>query len=141
MAISLKFRQPGGTVLLWLALATSGAQARGDDPGLGGLLLNETRTFAGQAFYAAFVETWRALDPAGQYALVISERPSARSGSQITVRYGGEAVYRQFIHFSAERAARAGRNAPGPVFDHIASAEVDELFVNPDLAPDEFSLK
>ncbi|RZU46954.1 curli production assembly/transport component CsgE [Fluviicoccus keumensis] len=128
----------------WLALLPvllAGQAGAGDDLGLGGLLLNETRTFAGQAFYNAFTETWRALDPAGQYSLVISERPSARTGSQITVRYGTEEVYRQFIHFSAERAARAGRAAPGPVFDHIASGEVDELFVNPDLAPDEIRLK
>lgn len=126
--------------VLLLAMSSAGADAA-EDPGLGGLLLNETRTFAGQAFYAGFIETWRALDPEGRISLVVSERPSARSGSQISVRYGQTLLLQQFIHFNAERARKAGRGAAGPVFDRVAGAEVEELFSNPDLAPDEPYLK
>lgn len=107
---------------------------------LKGLLLNQTRTFAGQAFYKAFVDAWLTIDPDNAYTLVISERPSARNGSQITVKYADQVVYQQFIHFNASRAQRAGQAAPAAVYDKVVSADVEELFTNPDLAHDEIKL-
>lgn len=107
---------------------------------LHGLLLNQTRTFAGQSFYKAFVEGWQELDPESSYNLVIIERPSARSGSQITVKYADQVVFQQFIHFNANKAQRAGQLAPGFVYNKVISADVDELFANPDLAHDEIKL-
>lgn len=107
---------------------------------LHGLLLNQTRTFAGQAFYKAFVDSWLTLDPDNTYSLVITERPSARNGSQITVKYADQVVYQQFIHFNASRAQRAGQAAPAVVYDKVVSADVEELFTNPDLAKDEIKL-
>lgn len=107
---------------------------------LRGLLLNQTRTFAGQAFYRAFVDGWLALDSDNSYSLVIVERPSARNGSQITVKYAEQVVYQQFIHFNANRAQRAGQNAPASVYNKVVAADVEEIFSNPDLANDEIKL-
>jgi curli production assembly/transport component CsgE len=107
---------------------------------LQGLLLNQTRTFAGQLFYTAFVESWQTLDPESRYTLVISERPSARTGSQITVKYGEQVVYQQILQFNTARAQRAGQLAPAQVFDRVVSTEVEEMFTNPDMANDEIKL-
>ncbi len=107
---------------------------------LQGLLINQTRTFAGQVFYTAFTESWQALDTDSRYTLVISERPSARSGSQITVKYGEQIMYQQTLHFNANKAQRAGQLAPAQVFEQVMNYEVAEVFSNPDMAKDEIKL-
>lgn len=107
---------------------------------LRGLLLNQTRTFAGQAFYKAFVDGWLTLDTDNTYSLVITERPSARNGSQMIVKYADQVVYQQFIHFNANRAQKAGQLAPSYVYDKVVSADVEEMFTNPDMAKDEIKL-
>lgn len=107
---------------------------------LRGLLLNQTRTFAGQAFYKAFVDAWLTLDSDNTYSLVITERPSARNGSQMIVKYADQIVYQQFIHFNASRAQKAGQMAPTYVYDKVVSKDVEEMFANPDMAKDEIKL-
>lgn len=107
---------------------------------LRGLLLNQTRTFAGQAFYKAFVDSWLTLDSDNTYSLVITERPSARNGSQMIVKYADQIVYQQFIHFNASRAQKAGQMAPTYVYDKVVSKDVEEMFANPDMAKDEIKL-
>lgn len=107
---------------------------------LRGLLLNQTRTFAGQAFYKAFVDAWLTLDSDNTYSLVITERPSARNGSQMIVKYADQVVYQQFIHFNASRAQKAGQMAPTYVYDKVVSKDVEEMFANPDMAKDEIKL-
>ncbi|PTQ87379.1 CsgE family curli-type amyloid fiber assembly protein [Agitococcus lubricus] len=111
------------------------------DVELNGLLLNQTRTFAGQAFYVAFVDNWQVLDSQGQYNLVIVERPSARSGSQISVKYGEQIIYQQVLHFNAQKAQRAGQAAASVVFERVMNEQVEQvLSTNPDMAQDEIKL-
>ena len=106
----------------------------GEDIDTPGLLLNETRTFAGQEFFSAFATVWQAYDPDSRYTLEIVERPSARSGSQITVMYLGSVVFRRFISFNAKKAHRAGELASGEVYSMVMTAELDRAFGDPDLA-------
>jgi len=125
-------------VLVISLILTTTIQA---DVELKGLLLNQTRTFAGQAFYVAFVDNWQVLDSQGQYNLVIVERPSARSGSQISVKYGEQVIYQQVLHFNAQKAQRAGQSAATVVFDRVMNEQVEQLFsANPDMAQDEIKL-
>lgn len=124
--------------MLALAALAGSVQAEVE---LQGLLLNQTRTFAGQAFYTAFVDSWQVYDPDSRYSLVVTERPSARTGSQITVRYGDQVVYQQVLHFNASRAQKAGQAATAQVFERVMNAEVEEVFgQNPDMARDEIRL-
>lgn len=125
----------GLVAVFWLLPITTYA-----DIELRGLLLNDTRTFAGQAFYRAFIDQWQIYDTAGQYNLVISERPSARTGSQIQVRYGDKVLFQRFIHFNPTRAEKAGKEATGIVFERVTQEEVNQLFPDPDLGPDEIKL-
>jgi curli production assembly/transport component CsgE len=107
------------------------------DIDLGGLVINETRTFVGQEFFNAFIGLWQAYDPESVYTLVIQERPSAQTGSQITVICFGKPVYQRFISFNARRAAQTGEDAAGTVFRSVQGAQLDSMLGDPDLGRDE----
>lgn len=102
-----------------------------------GLLINETRTFAGQEFFNAFAAVWQGYDPDGRFTLVINERPSARTGSQLTVTYGNTVVFRRFIGFNSAQARRAGDEASGAAFGAVMAAELDRQLPDPDLRGDD----
>lgn len=102
-----------------------------------GLLINETRTFAGRAFFDAFATIWQAYDPNSRYTLVVLERPSARNGSQVTVSYLGNPVFQRFIGFNARAAERAGRDASATTFNAVTAIELDRQIIDPDLGRDE----
>ena len=127
-------------LLISLTVAASVLHApvyAGQDIDTPGLLINETRTFAGQEFFTAFATVWQAYDPDSRYTLVIFERPSARSGSQITVNYLGNVIYRRFISFNAKQAHHAGELASADAFRAVMTVELDRTAIDPDLGTDE----
>ena len=109
----------------------------GGDIDTPGLLINETRTFAGQEFFSAFAQSWQAYDPDSRYTLVILERPSARTGSQMTVTYGSGIVFQRFIGFNSAVARRVGAEASAGAFNAVMAAELDKQLPDPDLHGDE----
>lgn len=127
-------------VLLVAILAAGSVLApacRSDDINLGGLVIDETRTFAGQQFYKAFNALWQAYDPDSVYTLVIQERPSARTGSQITVVCYGKPMFQRFVSFNARKAADAGQDAAGTVFYAVQSAQLESMLGDPDFGSNE----
>ena len=128
-------------ILICMCMAAAPAATRaGDDIDTPGLLINQTRTFAGQEFFSAFAEQWQGYDPDSRYSIVITERPSARLGSQISVTYGGATVYQRFISFNAAVARRAGQDATQTAFNAVTAAELDRQLPDPDLGVDEVQL-
>ncbi len=121
-------------LLLGLSMAAS---VRAADIELPGLLLNETRTFAGTQFFTAFATAWQAYDPEGVHTLVMKERPTGRTVSQITVNQGNTVLFQRYIGISARAAERAGRDASAVVFQSLMAAELDRQIVDPDLGTDE----
>lgn len=121
---------------LLLGFAVVG-QSVAADIEISGLLVNQTRTFAGQEFFSAFSSAWQVYDPNGRYTLVILERPSARTGSQITVSSGGNLLFQRFIGFNARVAGRAGRDASNQTYGALLAAELDRQLIDPDLGRDE----
>lgn len=121
-------------LLLSLGLAPPLSAA---DIEVSGLLVNETRTFAGQEFFSAFSSAWQVYDPDGRHTLVIRERPSARTGSQISVSTGANLLFQRFIGFNARVAGRAGRDASGQAYNALLAAELDRQLIDPDLGRDE----
>lgn len=121
-------------VILGLLLS---APLRAGDIDIPGLLLNETRTFAGNQFFTAFASAWQAYDPNGVYTLVMRERPTGRTVSQISVVRNGVVLFQRYIGISARAAERAGRDASAAVFQSLMSAELDRQVVDPDLGADE----
>lgn len=122
-------------VLLGLSSSLPLSAADIDIPGL---LLNETRTFAGNQFFTAFASAWQAYDPNGVYTLVMRERPTGRTVSQISVLRNGVVMFQRYIGINARVAERAGRDASAAVFQSLMSAELDRQLVDPDLGADEF---
>lgn len=122
-------------VLLGLSSSLPLSAADIDIPGL---LLNETRTFAGNQFFTAFASAWQAYDPNGVYTLVMRERPTGRTVSQISVLRNGVVMFQRYIGINARAAERAGRDASAAVFQSLMSAELDRQLVDPDLGADEF---
>ena len=128
-------------ILICMCMAAAPVATRaGEDIDTPGLLVNQTRTFAGQEFFSAFAEQWQGYDPDSRYSIVITERPSARTGSQITVTYIGAVVYQRFISFNATFARHAGQEATMVAFNAVTAAELDRQLPDPDLGVDEVQL-
>lgn len=101
-----------------------------------GVLINQTRSAAGQAFYAGFFTVWAARDQEGLYSLVITEKPSPQNAgaSHITVSYENVPVFSRTIAFNVGKARAVGEAATEYVFNRIIEVEVGREVENPDLA-------
>ncbi|HEX6982040.1 MAG TPA: CsgE family curli-type amyloid fiber assembly protein [Balneolaceae bacterium] len=62
--------------------------------GLGGLVIDETRSKMGNDFYNIFYKYWQAPENAGNFILTISEQPSPSIGTVIFVKINHEEVFR-----------------------------------------------
>lgn len=121
------------------------AQAN-DDVELPGILLNETRTVAGRDFYSYFAARWADYDTDSQYTLTIVERPSPTTGSQISIKYAGRVVFQRFISNQSEANHKVAQQAVQQVSHMVGQLRPDvqevmeQLFPDPDLAPNEIRL-
>lgn len=105
---------------------------------LGGVVVNQTVTVAGQEFFQHFVAAWRERELAERYAISIAERPSARHGSQIRIEFGQRRILQ--LQLSAGRASlqALGERAAELAFQRVADAELERLLLRDlDLAADE----
>lgn len=129
-----------------LAFASGMTQASDDDLELSGILINETRTFAGHDFFTEFSTDWSNYDTAGQYTLSIVERPSVVQASQITIKFAGRPVYQRFISPKHDENVKMARQAVQIVSREVGvmrtdvQSVMDTLFPDPDMAPDEIRL-
>lgn len=72
------------------------AEAKSPDHGLGlgGLVINETRTKMGNNFYNVFYKYWQAPENASNFLLTITEQPMPSRGTLITVKIDHEPVFK-----------------------------------------------
>lgn len=110
------------------------------DVELPGVLINQTRSVAGQAFYSGFYQYWQARDPEGIYSLVINEKPMPQSvgSSLMSVMYDDTVVFRRAIIFNNSKAEKAGQDATEYVFSRVVQVEADREIKNPDMAQSGF---
>lgn len=105
---------------------------------LGALVVNQTVTVAGQEFFQHFVAAWREREMADRYSISITERPTARFGSQLWVEYAQRRVLQLQLPASRSGLQALGERAAEAVFQRVADAELERLlFRDLDLAPDE----
>lgn len=103
----------------------------------GGLVVGQTVTLAGRAFYDSFAAAWQELDEPGRFNVAISERPTARLGSQVFVDYGNRRLLQMFIPPNRALIPAIGAEAAAQVFQAILDYQVAQVFGDPDLARDE----
>lgn len=105
---------------------------------VGGIVTGQTITQAGRDFYDSFATTWRDKDEAGRFVVAISERPSARWGSQVFVNYGNQRLFQVFLPPNRSLIPTIGSAAATQVYQAILDYQLVQFFGDPDLARDEF---
>jgi curli production assembly/transport component CsgE len=104
----------------------------------GGVVVNQTVTVAGQEFFQHFVAGWRDRDLSERYAISVSERPSARWGSQIWIEFAQRRIFQAPLPTARVGIRALSEQATEVVAQSVADMEVERLlFREPDLGPDE----
>lgn len=129
-------RSTAAVIFVCAALAI--VPARADDP-LAGVVLDQTVTVAGHAFYQTFCMFWHDKPMSDMFAVAVRELPSARRGSQVVVEHAGRTVFRNVLPPARAEVAPLSQQAVDLSYDAVANAEVGRLLFSQDeLAPDEF---
>lgn len=104
----------------------------------GGLVANQTVTVAGQDFFQSFTSAWRERDLSDRFAISITERPSARWGSQIWIEYAQRRIFQASLPTGRAGIKALSDQAVEIAYQRITDAEVERLlFRDADLGPDE----
>lgn len=104
---------------------------------VGGLVVAQTMTMAGRAFYDSFASTWHDKDPDGRFSVSITERPTARLGSQVFVDYGNRRLFQMFLPPNRSLIPEIGAGAAAQVYQAILDYQVAQFFGDPDIGRDE----
>lgn len=103
-----------------------------------GIVIDQTITMIGQAFYQGFVTLWREKARIDRYSLAVRERPSARQGSQVWIEFGQKRVFQAQLPSNRSKVQELAEQAVEVAHDNIVDADVESLlFRDPDLASDE----
>ena len=124
-------------LMLSVVHSTVSAQPLPDD-GIGGTVLGQVVTVAGQDFYQGFVTLWRDKLMSERYQLVIRERASARTGSIVWIETQGRRVLQLSLPGSRSLIRRVSEQAVEETWQRLTEAELDaRLNGERDLAKDE----
>jgi curli production assembly/transport component CsgE len=104
---------------------------------VGGLVVGQTVTMNGRAFYDGFASTWAELDEAGRFGVSVTERPTARLGSQIFVDYGNRRMVQIALPTNRSQIPAISAEIAAQVYEGILNYQVAQVFGEPDLARDE----
>lgn len=103
-----------------------------------GLVVGQTMTLAGRAFYDSFAVAWNDKDSDGTFTVTITERPTARLGSQVFVDYGNRRLFQTFLPPNRTLIPAIGADAAGQVYRAILDYQLAQFFGDPDMGRDEF---
>jgi hypothetical protein len=121
-----------------LATAMAVMPATADEP-LPGVVLDQTVTVAGHAFYKNFCMFWLDKPMNDMFTIAIRELPSARRGSQVVVEHAGRVMFQSALPPARADVAPLSRQAVELSYDSVANAEVGRLLFSQDeMAADEF---
>ncbi|OQR26502.1 hypothetical protein BWR59_30985 [Pseudomonas sp. Bc-h] len=104
---------------------------------VGGIVIGQTMTMAGRTFYDSFASAWRDKDEDGTFTVAISERPTARLGSQVFVDYGNRRLFSMFLPPNRTLIPAIGADAAAQVYQAILDYQLAQFFGDPDLGRDE----
>jgi curli production assembly/transport component CsgE len=105
-----------------------------DEQRVAGIVVDQTVTQLGRGFSDGFATIWRSLGNTADHSLAISERPSARLGSLVTIDQGARRVYQVFLYPGRSNPRALGESAALFVQQRIAVIEAENaLFSDPDV--------
>ena len=104
---------------------------------VGGVVIGQTITLAGRAFYDSFASAWSEKDETGDFTVAITERPTARLGSQVFVDYGNRRLFQMFLPPNRTLIPAIGTDAAAQVYQAILDYQLAQFFGDPDLGRDE----
>lgn len=123
-----------------LPLSAQAGAADEAELSLGTVVINQTRSAAGQEFYRLFAAQWADYSFGRAPSLRIFELPSARFGSQITIYMSNAKVMQAFLPFNHDRIRALATQASALTAQRVAEVQANALFGSePDLGPDEFN--
>lgn len=103
-----------------------------------GVVVDQTISQFGHAFYQFFVSYWRNDQMHDRYTIAIKERVSARHGSQIFIEYKQRIVFQQFLPPANAGVRALSVTAASQVLENIVNADVQRLLMHEqDIAVDE----
>lgn len=112
-------------------------QKRSLNQEVGGLVVGQTMTLAGRTFYDSFASAWNDKDIDGRFSISITERPTARLGSQVFVEYGNRRLLQMFLPPNRSLIPDIGAQAAAQVYQAILDYQVAQFFGDPDIGRDE----
>ncbi|MFJ5297732.1 CsgE family curli-type amyloid fiber assembly protein [Pseudomonas sp. NPDC088368] len=104
---------------------------------VGGLVVGQTVTQNGHAFYDSFASAWAEKDEEGRFTVSVTERPTARLGSQIFINYGNRRMLQVALPPNRSQIAGLGADVAAQVFQAILDYQLAQFFGDPDMGRDE----
>jgi len=118
---------------LTLALNCRAGAAELKDPGL---ITDHTVTSVGHDFYRGFTDRWEKNYPE---TITISERPSARWGSWISIKVGQDTLYQTLLFPNRRNFNKEIDTAVTSVLNALSRRQIDKALLSTgDLTGDEF---
>lgn len=122
--------------ILFASLNCGAKQVTAAEIEVPGLITDHTVTSVGYAFYRDFSDNWEKEYPG---TLTISERPSARWGSWITIKIEQDIVYQTFLFPNKRSFDKDVAVAIESVSESLSRRTIDKALLNTgDLTADEF---
>jgi curli production assembly/transport component CsgE len=107
--------------------------------GINGLIIDNTMTVIGRDFYQYFSRYWVDQELSDDYNLTVREQPTARFGSRIVVEWNRLNLFQVFLPPTRSNIEISAKQAVQVISQRFKVIEIQKLlFVNPDLAPEEF---
>ena len=105
---------------------------------LGGVIVNQTATVAGNDFYQHFNFFWREQPKHERYSLTVIEKPSVRNGTRIWIVADQKRVFDAALPTNRAQLRALAEQAADLAFQQSEEAELAQwLFRDADLAADE----
>ncbi len=120
------------------AQALPQGNAKNNDNGISGLIVNMTRTTDGLDFYRSFLEFWREKPDSERYSLEIGERSSKRLGNQVWVMYGQRRLFFSNLPFKLVKIRELSEQAADTAHEALIALALQMNGPgDPDIAGDE----
>lgn len=112
---------------------------RSVEEALGGVVVGQTVTVAGQDFYQYFVARWRDKPGNERYTISVHERPSARLGNLVWIEHERQRLFQAILPVARSQVRPVGEAAAELAWERLIALELERtLYNDADLARDEF---